>query len=95
MTDIADPSETAQSLKRLLDLAQAPQPIHLDDSAATNPDRLERDELAGATDAHRLASDFVEPAAKRVKLANGEPEAPSPKVDARDKVKGVALVKEE
>ena len=36
-----------------------------------------------------------EPAAKRVKLTNGELKESTFRVDARDKVKGVALVKEE
>ncbi len=94
MDDVADPSETAQSLKRAPDVAQAPQPTHRD-SAATSPDKVQRNGLAGAIDAHQEASDSVEPASKRVKLINGEPDAALPKGDARDKVKGVALVKEE
>jgi hypothetical protein len=100
MTDITHPSEPAQSLKRPLDIEPAedknsPQLDTPHDSAATTTDKVQSNGVAGAKAIHHDESDSGGPAAKRVKLDNGEPEAQPVKVDTRDKVKGVALVKEE
>jgi hypothetical protein len=103
MNDVATQSEPAQSLKRPLDDEQVEHTYHQpqiqpDDSTATKVDKTERNGVNGVNGAngiHHEASDSVEPAAKRAKLDNGEPDTQSHKVDARDKVKGVALVKEE
>lgn len=100
MKDVALPSEQAQSLKRPLDVERvddiySPQLDTPKDSAATTADKLQSNGVAGVNETHLEASDSRGPAAKRVKLDNGEPEAQSLRVDARDKVKGVALVKEE
>jgi hypothetical protein len=100
MNDVADPSELAQSLKRPLDVEQvndthSPHTIQPKDSAATNTNQVEANGVNGADGIHHEASHSGEPAAKRLKLENGEQEAQSHKVDARNKVKGVALLKEE
>jgi hypothetical protein len=88
MNDVADPPEPAQSLKRPLDVEQV-------NSAATNAHQVEANGVNGADGIHHEASHSGEPAAKRLRLENGEQEAQSDKVDARNKVKGVALLKEE
>ena len=100
MNDVADPSELGQSLKRPLDVipvddTHTPQPIQPKDSAAIKANEVKANGVAGADGIHHEASDSGEPAAKRLKLNNGELEKRSHKVDAKDKVKGVALVKEE
>ena len=99
MNDVADPSEPAQSLKRPPDVEQvndtySPHTIQPEDSAATNANQVEANGVNGADGIHQ-ASHSGEPGAKRLKLENGEQEAQSHKVDARNKVKGVALLKEE
>jgi len=100
MIDVTHPSEPAQSMKRSLDFKPAedknsPQLDTPRDSAATTTEKVQSNGVAGAKAIHHDESDSGGPAAKRVKLDNGEPEAQPVKVDARDKVKGVALVKEE
>ena len=97
MNDVRGPSETLQSLKRPLDVVaeNSPQPIQPKDSAAIEVNGVNANGVNGTNRVHHEASDYGEPASKRVKLDNGKPEAQSHRVDARDKVKGVALVKEE
>lgn len=100
MIDATYPSEPAQSLKRPLDIEPAedknsPQLDTPHDSAATTTDKVQSNGVAGAKAIHHDESDSGGLAAKRVKLDNGELEAQPVKVDVRDKVKGVALVKEE
>jgi hypothetical protein len=100
MIDVTHPSEPAQSMKRPLDIEPAedknsPQLDTPQDSAATATDKVQSNGVAGAKAIHHEESDSGRPAAKRVKLDNGEPEAQPINADARDRVKGVALVKEE
>jgi hypothetical protein len=100
MNDVADPPEPAQSLKRSLDIEQGddthtPQLIQPKELVATEANEVRADAVNGINGVHCEASDSGEPAAKKLKLNNGEQEAQSHRVDARDKVKGVALVKEE
>jgi hypothetical protein len=100
MDDIENPSRAVQSLKRPLDIEQvanagSAQPIQRKDSAVTE---LENVEIKGVTVTNGTNGeelDAVEPASKRLKLDNAEQEAQAHKIDGRDKVKGVALVKEE
>jgi len=100
MTDDADPSETPQSLRRPVDVVPLddthfPQPVQHKDSVATETNGVRANGVNGTSGVHHEASDSGEPASKRVKLDDGGPAARSPKLDARNKVKGVALVKEE
>jgi hypothetical protein len=90
---IPNPLEPIQPLKRPLEgeqneEAHPPQPIFDEDSAVTKAEKIERNGTSG--DAATLVSS--EPSSKRVKL--DQPEE-LPKVDARDRVKGVASVKAE
>jgi hypothetical protein len=90
---IPNPLEPIQPLKRPLEVEQKeeahpPQPIFDEDSAVTKAEKVERNGTNG--DAATLVSS--EPASKRAKL--DQPEE-VPKVDARDRVKGVASVKAE
>lgn len=94
------PPEPAQSLKRpldieLLDDTSSPQLDTSKDSEAVTADKIQSNGVTGPHSAHLGAFDCGGPAAKRVKLDNGESDAKSSIADARDKVKGVALVKEE
>jgi hypothetical protein len=98
MNDVTDPSETPQSSKipqAVVAVNDTPQPIQPKDSAATKVNGVKAIGVNGTNGVHHEASDSGEPASKRVKLDNGKPAARSHRVDARDKVKGVALVKEE
>ncbi len=97
LSNLADPG---QSLKRSIGLVEdppkPPQPIFPEDSAVTKAEKVERN---GVTSTEGNL-DEQEPAAKRVKMEdsnegivkNGAKET---KVDSRDKVKGIALVKTE
>lgn len=98
---VQNSAEPEQLLKRPIDhfseeQARASQPILPEDSAVTKAEKIERNGVS------RKAEDLDEqkPAAKRVKMGdsietvaeNGPEEK---KVDSRDKVKGIALVKTE
>lgn len=93
MEDVATPLGSSQSLKRALEVEQVdegyPQTRCTEGSAATNAENGERNGVVVAND------NQAEPASKRVKLDNGEPEAKSHRVNRREKVKGMALIKEE
>lgn len=100
MTDDADPSEIPQSLKRPVDVVpvddtHSPQPVQHKDSAATEANGVRANGVNGTSGVQHEASNSGEPTSKRVKLEDGGSAARPPKLDARDKVKGVALVKEE
>jgi tRNA-dihydrouridine synthase 3 len=97
MADIEDPSEPTSSLKRPLeqDNILLTQPILPRDLVVTKPKKVERSGLIDTNGNHFDGPESAEPESKRVKLDNSEAELGSHKVDARDKVKGVALVKEE
>jgi len=92
--NVENPLDPGQSLKRplngeQLEEAHPPQPVLPGDSTVTKSEKLERN---GTAEGEKSQLDSNEPAAKRVKLdAAGD----TPRVDARDKVKGVALVKPE
>ena len=88
---VPKPSEPAQPLKRALEgeqleKAYAPQPVLPEDSAVTKAE-VERN------GPQQEDTSSEEPSAKRVKLEQTEVEAA--KVDSRNKVKGIALVKPE
>lgn len=111
MTENApNPLEAEKSLKRPANGEQTedtrpPQPIFPDDSAITKAEKIERNGFKAENDSSSLAeappiyvkteehdSSLGEgPAAKKVKLEHSE----DTKVDTRDKVKGIALVKTE
>ena len=99
--EISHPLAPEQSLKRplegeQLEEAHPPQPIFPEDSAVTKAEKIERNgangHAVGVAEAP-VTSDVSEPPPKRVKVEEQRTEAP--KVDARDKVKGIALVKPE
>lgn len=98
MDDIKNPLEPSSSLKRPLDDVvnkPLPQPILPEDSAVTKAEKVERSGQVAVNGSQHDITDLAEPAIKRVKLENGEAHAATPRIDARDKVKGVALIKEE
>jgi len=100
MNGNADPSETPQSLKRplnivLADEPQTPQPIQPKHSAAAETNGVKANGVNETNGVRQETSDSGEPASKRVKLDDDRPAAESQRADARDKVNGVALVKEE
>ena len=97
MADIEDQSEPTLSLKRPLkqDNLLHAQLIPLEDSVVTKVKTVERSGLADTNGSPFRESVAAEPESKRVKLDNSQVEVGADKVDARDKVKGVALVKEE
>lgn len=100
MEDVENLSEAIQSRKRSLDVGQVakahfPQPNQPEDSAAIEAEKVGRIRVNGANSSHHGALHSEEPASKKLKLDNGEQEAQSNMVDTRDKVKGVALVKQE
>lgn len=103
MADIAAPI-TEESLKRPLESETeptcSPQKILPEDSAVTKAEKAERNGSHYGT--VKNEETFEEPAPKRVKIGQSEvsadqnePCSSEIKVDARDKVKGVALVKPE
>lgn len=67
------------------------QPILPEDTAVTKAKKVE----SGINDGELHVADTEEPVAKRAKLDQIKTEAETPKVDSRDKVKGIALVKAE
>ncbi len=92
------------SLKRPLnsepELTYPPQTILPEDSAVTKVEKAERNGTHYGT--AKIEEPFEEPAAKRVKTDQSETSADQNgsgsseiKIDARDKVKGIALVKPE
>jgi tRNA-dihydrouridine synthase 3 len=98
---LPNPAGPEQSLKRPIGLlseeqAHVPQPIFSEDPAVTRAEKVERNGVS----LKEKALDGQEPAAKRVKMddqvdgaaGNGAEEK---KVESRDKVKGIALVKTE
>jgi hypothetical protein len=97
---LSNPADPEQLLKRSIGLvedpANPPQPIFPEDSAVTKAEKVERNGVI-LTEGNL---DGQEPAAKRFKMddlikgvvKNGAEEK---KVDSRDKVKGIALVKTE
>ncbi|TVY49802.1 tRNA-dihydrouridine(47) synthase [NAD(P)(+)] [Lachnellula occidentalis] len=96
-----NPLAPEQSLKRplegqQLEEAHPPQPIFPQDSAVTKAEKIERNGVnADTVEAAEapITSEVSEPPSKRVKVEERTAEAPT--VDARDKVKGIALVKPE
>jgi tRNA-dihydrouridine synthase 3 len=91
---LPNPADPEQSLKRPIahveEQAHPPQPI-FPDSAVTKGEKVERNGVICNLDAH-------EPATKRVKMEDimegvAENGAEEKKLDSRDKVKGIALVK--
>jgi hypothetical protein len=95
MNDVSNPSEPTQSLKRplnggQLEQAHLPQQALGEDSAVTKAEKVE---LADTYDLG--SSDPSLPPIKRVKLDSDKTDEQQKEVDARNKVKGVALVKEE
>jgi len=102
---VPNPLELTESLKRplngeQLEEAHPPQPILPEDSAITKAEKVERN---GANGDLGKSSSLEPPAAKRQKIGqpaeqvpqDSEQGDPKPVVDARDKVKGIALVKPE
>jgi tRNA-dihydrouridine synthase 3 len=98
---LPNPVEPEQSLKRPIGLlseeqVHSPQPVFPADSALTKTEKVERN----GTNVKEEPSDAKEPAPKRVKMEdplegvvrNGTEET---KLDSREKVKGIALVKTE
>lgn len=97
---LSNPVDPEQSLKRSIGLvedpANPPQPIFPEDSAVTKAEKVERNGVS-STEGNL---DVQEPAAKRVKMEDPkegvvENGAEEKKVDSREKVKGIALVKTE
>jgi len=97
---VSNPADPEQSLKRSIGLVEdppnPPQPIFPEDLAVTKAEKFERNGVTLTED----NLDGQEPAAKRVKMDDSmegvvENGAEEKKVDARDKVKGIALVKTE
>jgi tRNA-dihydrouridine synthase 3 len=97
---LSNPADPEQSLKRSIGLvedpASPPQPIFPEDSAVTKAEKVERN---GVSLTERNL-DVQGPAAKRVKMEGSkegvvENGAEEKKVDSREKVKGIALVKTE
>jgi tRNA-dihydrouridine synthase 3 len=94
---LSNPADPEQSLKRPIgqvdEQFHTPQPIFTEDSAVTKAEKVEINGVTYNSDGHA-------PAAKRAKMEdrvegvaiNGAEEK---KVDSRDKVKGIALVKTE
>lgn len=72
----------------------APQPITSTNSAATKTERIERNGANGFEGGNEQANDIDEPSAKKLKTDESGLENKRP-TDSRDKVKGIALVKEE
>lgn len=97
MADMKDPLEPTSSLKRPLeqDNIMPTQSIIPGDSIVTTAKKAERSGLTDANGNCFDGSESTEPESKRAKLDNRKAEIGSNKVDARDKVKGVAMVKEE
>ena len=97
--EISNPLAPEQSLKRplegeQLEEAHPPQPIFPEDSAVTKAEKIERNGVNWHDGEEApVATEVSEPPPKRVKVEQRETEAP--KADARDKVKGIALVKPE
>jgi tRNA-dihydrouridine synthase 3 len=95
--EMSNPLAPEQSLKRplegeQLEEAHPPQPIFPEDSAATKAEKIERNGVNGHDAAEApVSTEVSEPPLKRVKVEELRTEAPT--VDARDKVKGIALVK--
>jgi tRNA-dihydrouridine synthase 3 len=98
---LPNPADPEQSLKRplledQLEEAHPPQPILPEDSAVTKAEKVERN----GVDVKEEKLNVEAPSAKRIKMeasvqettANGREDN---KVDSRDKVKGIALVKPE
>lgn len=103
MADIAAPTPE-ESLKRPLESETEPncppQTVLLEESAVTKAEKAESNGSHYGT--VKNEEPFEAPAAKRVKIEQSEapadqnePRSSENKVDARDKVKGVALVKPE
>jgi tRNA-dihydrouridine synthase 3 len=87
-----------QSLKRSYEEEQAkeahpPQPILPEDSAVTKAEKAETNGANGLCHVSSAPDSEEEPAQKKIKL--DVPESETPKTDAREKVKGIALVKPE
>lgn len=97
IANIEDPSEPISSLKRPLeqDKILPTEQIFAGGSPVTETKKVERNGLIDPNDNHYDGSESAEPESKRTKLDNSKAQVGSHKVDARDKVKGVALVKEE
>jgi tRNA-dihydrouridine synthase 3 len=97
--EVPNPLAPEQSLKRpfegeQLEEAHPPQPIFPEDSAVTKAEKIERNGVNGHTaEAPAAVEASGEPPSKRVKVEEQKEDAP--KVDTRDKVKGIALVKPE
>ncbi|TVY18923.1 tRNA-dihydrouridine(47) synthase [NAD(P)(+)] [Lachnellula arida] len=99
--EIPNPIAPEHSLKRplegqQLEEAHPPQPIFPEDSAVTKAEKIERNGVnADTVEAAEapVTSEVSEPPSKRIKVE--EQSAETPKVNARDKVKGIALVKPE
>jgi tRNA-dihydrouridine synthase 3 len=93
MTD-QNPLDPVQLLKRPLDGEQLEeahtlQPVLPEDSAATKAEKVERNGTIENSD----VEDSAEPATKRIKL--DQPQQQAPRTNTREKVKGLALIKEE
>ena len=98
--DSHDPSQLDpnQSLKRPLEQEQfenahSPKAVPTEGSAVTKVEKFERNGVNGLDSVTSTPDPAEEPAQKKVKL--DVPESATPKMDARDKVKGIALVKPE
>jgi tRNA-dihydrouridine synthase 3 len=99
-TDIANPLAPDQSLKRPAEAqpekAHPPQPIFEEDSAVTKAEKVERHGPEIALGDASAEDVFEESPAKRLKLAaDTTTNADVSNTDAREKVKGIALVKPE
>jgi len=96
----ANPVDPEQSLKRSIgnvagEAAPPTQPIFPEDSAVTKAEKNEKNGVNGKGE----HLEGQEPATKRIKMEDqvdsAENGAEDKKVDSRDKVKGIALVKTE
>jgi len=98
---VPNPLAPEQSLKRPLEGEQSaeahpPQPIFPEDSAVTKAEKVEKHGSGsisnGSIEASAASEPLNEPPSKRIRV---EQPKSADKVDSRDRVKGVALVKPE
>jgi hypothetical protein len=100
MTDIPRMSGSSQSLKRPLEdeqeeMIRPAQPIPSNSSYALEDGKVAESASLTAVGDHRDSRGDLEQDSKRVKIDNNKLDIQSDNIDAREKVKGIALVKEE
>lgn len=100
MTDIPNPLESNLSLKRPLDDPQLePQPIFQEDSAVSKAEKAEINGVNTISGDTKDGSEVIEPSSKRLRLQDepldGISESEPRQTDSRDKIRGIAMIKEE